>query len=333
VITVLETGPLNTVQDLGRFGLRNMGVGSSGMMDMLALQVANILMDNEDGAAGIEIQTYPCVLRFDVDTRFVVTGADVGLSLDGVMVLPWVVAQVQAGQVLRIERPTVSARACLAVAEGINVPVVLGSRATQLRGGFGGLAGRVLQTGDMLPIAPSDGPAGFGAVPPLRVLAAPGETRPKSVTVRAIPATDHDHFTASSREHFWGRPWRITPQADRIGYRLRGEPLRLIEPKELRSYGIVPGIVQVPPAGEPIVQMADANTAGGYPRMACVIEADLWRLAQAPIGTDIYFQLCSHAQGVAADVEMRRYLNTLRSMVGYYRASAARQSGQRKHSA
>jgi biotin-dependent carboxylase-like uncharacterized protein len=333
VITILETAALNTVQDLGRFGLRNMGVGSSGVMDPIALKVANMLLGNAAGDAGIEIQTFPFRLRFDVRTIFVVTGAQASLQLDGRALIPWVVAEALPGQVLEIGQPCKGARAYLAVAGGISVPSVLGSRSTQLRGGFGGFEGRFLASGDTLPIAGLSGPSGFGAVPPGRYFAEAGEVANKAITVRAIPSTDHDRFTPQSIERFWNVPWRITPQSDRIGYRLRGEALSLIEARELRSYGIVPGIVQVPPAGEPIVQMADANTAGGYPRIACVIDADLWRLAQAPIGATLHFRRCTHAEGVSAQEAISTYLESLRSTVGHVRSSTLRQSGNGKKSA
>lgn len=331
MITVLQTSPLNTVQDLGRFGLRDLGVGSSGMMDPLALRIGNILLGNDDNAAAIEIQTYPFTIRFEVGTCFAVTGCDAAIMLDDRIVLPWVVTAARPGQTLTIERPRTGARACLAISGGIEVPRILGSRSTQLRGGFGGLDGRSLQKDDILPVAAHDAPSGYGAVPPTRFFDTSGtETKRQVIAVRAIPATDFHRFTPQAQTAFWTTSWRITPQSDRIGYRLRGEALPLTEPLELRSYGIIPGIVQVPPAGQPIVQMADANTAGGYPRIACVIEADLWRLAQAPIGTAIQFRPCSHEEGAAAQAPLNRYLDGLRAMVGHYRPSTMRQAGNGK---
>ncbi|MBF0851110.1 biotin-dependent carboxyltransferase family protein [Gluconobacter sp. R75690] len=327
MITILETAPLNTVQDLGRPGYRNLGVGSSGVMDPLALEIGNILLDNEPGAACIELQTYPFVIRFETPTSFAVTGIDAPLTLDGKPVLAWSVETAASGQVLQVGIPKTGARGYVCVSGGIDVPVVLGSRSTQLRGSFGGVEGRFLEAGDELVTQPAtEHLSGYGAVPPVRILDT-GPCEEKTVSLRAVPGTDYTRFTEDSRERFWGHPWRITPQSNRVGYRLSGAPLTLLEKVELRSYGIIPGIVQVPPAGEPIVQLADANTAGGYPRIATVIEADLWRLAQARIGTAIRFVECSHKAGIEADQPINRYLEDLRLMVAHYRASSQSRNG------
>lgn len=329
MIAVLATPPLNTVQDLGRPGYRSLGVGVSGAMDRLALRIGNILLGNAEGAACVEVQTFPFVARFDVETAFVVTGADAALDLDGVRIWPWVMTAVAPGQVLTIAMPQIGARACLCVAGGIEVPAVLGSRSTQLRGAFGGVEGRALRAGDVLPIQPAEPRGGYGAVPPSRFFAARGKVDGVAVTtLRAIPAADHASFTGEAQARFWEGAWRITAQSDRVGYRLQGDALALAAPMELRSYGIMPGIVQVPPAGEPIVQMADANTAGGYPRIACVIEADLWKLAQARIGSSIRFEQCSHADAIAAAAALERYLVTLRSTAALCRRSNARRQGR-----
>ncbi|NHN89245.1 5-oxoprolinase/urea amidolyase family protein [Acetobacter conturbans] len=329
MITILETSPLNTVQDLGRPGYRNLGVGSSGVMDSLALQVGNILLDNDADAAGIELQTYPFALKFDEPLSFAVTGIDAAIELDGRMLLPWSVATAEAGQVLRIGQPRQGARGYICFSGGVDVPVILGSRSTQLRGGFGGLAGRFLEEGDILRARLGEMlTTGYAALPPSVALRFDAvEEKAGVISLRAIPATDYMLFTDTARERFWSCEWRITPQSNRVGYRLTGEKLELHQPVELRSYGIVPGIIQVPPAGEPIVQMADANTAGGYPRIATVIESDLWRLAQARIGSRIRFQKCSHEQGVAAMQPVEAYLESLRQMVARYSHSINRRQG------
>lgn len=332
MITILKTSALNTVQDMGRPGYRNLGVGVSGVMDRLALQVGNILLANKPDDACIELQTYPVALRFDTTVSFAVTGIDAVIELDGRVVLPWSATTAMTGQVLRIGQPRQGARGYVCVAGGVDVPVVLGSRSTQLRGGFGGVSGRFLEAGDTLQTAGAEiVPSDYAALPPSVVLRGEEEERPGVVSLRAMPATDHELFTDEARTLFWTGEWRITPQSNRVGYRLGGARLSLKEPIELRSYGIVPGIVQVPPAGEPIVQMADANTAGGYPRLATVIEADLWRLAQAPIGSRIRFRKCSFQEGVAAMQPVEAYLDALRLVVSRYRHSASRrQTGDRK---
>jgi biotin-dependent carboxylase-like uncharacterized protein len=312
MITVLETPPLNTVQDLGRFGYRHLGVGTSGAMDGLALQTGNTLLFNPHGEAGIEVQTYPFVVRFEEETCFVVTGADNILRLDESNIAPWFVRTARAGQTLHIGPPRQGARAYLCVAGGIDVPRVLGSRSTQLRGSFGGVNGRSLRKGDVLMVGVGAHCGNYGALSPSIALPNPGETLDGSLTsLRAIPAADHDLFPEDARERFWATNWKISSQSDRTGYRLKGDPVLLQEPLELRSYGLVAGIVQVPPSGRPIVQMADANTAGGYPRMATVIEADLWRLGQARIGSYLRFLRVGHDEGVKAMEPIRHYLYSL----------------------
>ena len=119
---------------------------------------------------------------------------------------------------------------------------------------------------------------GLGVVPPAFALPA---TNGRILPVRVLKAGEYDLYSAEMQERFWATEWKITHHSDRGGYRLSGQPLKLAAPVELRSYGLVAGIVQVPPSGEPIIQLSDANTAGGYPKIAAVIEADLWRLAQA----------------------------------------------------
>ncbi|MCE0743805.1 biotin-dependent carboxyltransferase family protein [Acetobacter sicerae] len=331
MITILETAPLNTVQDCGRPGYRNLGVGCSGVMDMLALQAGNILLENQPDDACIELQTFPFLLRFDVSVSFAVTGIDADMELDGQTLLPWSAATAAAGQTLRIGPPRTGARGYLCVAGGVDVPVILGSRSTQLRGGFGGLSGRFLEAGDTLGIRPGGAVcAGYAVIPPSAALKNENDAETSGVvTLRFIPATDYQLFTEQSRVLFQNCEWKITPQSNRVGYRLSGDKLQLTKPVELRSYGIVPGIVQVPPAGEPIVQMADANTAGGYPRIATVIEADLWRLAQARIGSRIRFQECSYEDGVDAMQPVEDWFENMRLMVSRYRnSSIRRQSGK-----
>lgn len=316
MITVLETGVLNSVQDAGRFGSRHLGVSSSGVMDSLAFRCGNILLGNAPNAACIEVQTFPFSIRFDKSVSFTVTGGEGILTLNSQKILSWCVHTAHGGDILTLDRPSVGARMYLCVHGGVDVPLVLNSRSTQLRGGFGGYKGRPLQQDDQL-----DGPGGcvsdgFGAIPPYKALPILGiEEKEKTVVLRAIPATDYALFTEQALELFWATPWQITAQSNRLGYRLKGGTLNLSQPVELRSYGVVPGIVQVPPSGEPIVQMADANTAGGYPRIATVIEADLWRLAQARIGSFVQVVQCNHAQGVQALQEVENYLKNLQNII------------------
>jgi allophanate hydrolase subunit 2 len=134
-----------------------------------------------------------------------------------------------------------------------------------------------------------------------------------------LPAAEYDAFTEASLASFWGEPWKITPQSDRYGFRLAGRGLEPKAPLEVRSHGIVPGVIQVPHGGQPIVQMCDAQPSGGYPKIGTVIEADLWRLGQAPIGTSIRFVEATWDEALAARDEIGAWLAEVRRLLDLYR--------------
>jgi biotin-dependent carboxylase-like uncharacterized protein len=329
VIEILSASALATVQDLGRPGALRWGVGTSGAMDSLALAAGNLLLGNEEGAAAIEVPVFPFQVRFTADCAFAVTGADCAARLDDQPLLPWWTHEARAGQMLQLGVPRqdgnwLASRAYLCLDGGIDVPQVLGSRSTQLRGAFGGLDGRALRRGDTLRAgAPGAGcrVTGFGLVPPVLALPLQVDGVP---AMRVLPAAEYDRYTEASKAAFWSEPWKITAQSDRYGYRLAGTPLEPIAAIEMRSHGIVPGVIQVPPGGQPIVQMCDAQPSGGYPKIGTVIEADLWRLGQAPIGSRIRFVETSWDEGVSALEQAQRWLDEARRLVDLYRSQGAR---------
>ncbi|HEY0208861.1 biotin-dependent carboxyltransferase family protein [Acerihabitans sp.] len=322
MIEILSDSRLASVQDLGRFGHLRHGVGMSGAMDIPALSAGNLMLGNDPGAAGIEIPLFPLRLCFHRPCTFALTGADTDATLDDAPLLPWWTARAAAGQTLTLKRPLCGVRAYLTVAGGIRVADVLGSRSTQLRGGFGGMAGRMLQKGDLLPLADNAdaGPGGFGILSPLSCLPL---TREGDPAVRVIPAAEYPLFRQICRDAFWAEPWKITSQSNRYGYRLEGTPLLPEQPLEMRSHGIVPGVIQVPHGGQPIIQMRDAQPMGGYPKFGAVIEADIWRLGQIPIGKRVRFIEADYEQGVAALDELDGYLTRVRDMVAIQRLSCA----------
>lgn len=323
MIEILSHTALATIQDRGRFGALRWGVGRAGAMDGLALAGGNCLVGNPHDAAAIEVQVFPFELRFAASCVFAVTGADCGATLDGVAVLPWFSALAPAGSVLRLSHPrpgpTQEARAYLCVPGGIDVPAVLGSRSTQLRGEIGGLDGRALRQGDRLAVgtASTRADGALGLVPPALTMPLMAEGLP---AVRVLPASEYERYTPASRYAFWSEPWKITPQSDRYGFRLAGPTLSPEAPMELRSHGIVPGVIQVPHGGQPIVQMCDAQPSGGYPKIGTVIEADLWRLGQAPIGSRIRFVETDWAGALAALDENAAWLAEARRVVDLMRS-------------
>jgi len=324
MIEVLSSSALATVQDLGRTGSLRWGVGTSGAMDKLALAAGNLMLGNDADAAAIEVPVFPFKLRFGEDCAFALTGADCAARLDAQPLMPWWAHQARAGQVLTLGLPQGGAqrgsRAMVCLAGGVDVPVVLGSRSTQLRGAFGGHEGRALRRGDVLRAAGAGQACatGFGLVPPALTLPLQVDGVP---AVRVLPAAEYPGFEEASRAAFWAGEWKITAQSDRYGYRLAGEALRPLAPMEMRSHGIVPGVIQVPHSGQPIIQMRDAQPSGGYPKFGTVIEADLWRLGQAPIGSRIRFVETTWDEAVAALDEVQAWLDKVERLVELHRSA------------
>ncbi len=274
---VMEPGLLTTVQDGGRSGYRRWGVPSAGALDPEGLIESNRAVGNDDGAATLECTIVGPVVRFLAAVRIAVSGADLGAVLHRSDMGDWPVplgAPVLArpGNVLAFTGRRSGARAYGAIAGGIDVPVVLGARATDRGADLGGVAGRALQAGDRLSLGSA------------RVERAGHEaawsTPPARVTVRVVLGPQQDHFEAESIRRFLDEPWRVGSTSDRVGCRLEGPPLVHRGPSEIVTDGLVPGAIQVPPDGAPIVVMADGPTTGGYPKIAVVVAADLKLLAQ-----------------------------------------------------
>jgi biotin-dependent carboxylase-like uncharacterized protein len=310
MIRIVQPGPQCTVQDLGRKGLRKIGVGVAGALDTFALRIANIMVGNDEGAAGLECTLGGTELVFEQKTTFALTGADAAATLDGLPVPAWWVRVAPQGATLKLAMPRSGMRSYIAFAGGLDVPLVIGSRSTDLKGGFGGHNGRALSAGDQIGIVKTGSGssvqgAGFGLAPS-RLGLQPVE-RSQATNVRFVAAAEWAELKASSRDLFTSTDWRIEPDSNRVGYRFTGAPLELTRPLELFSHGILPGTIQLPPSGLPMVQMSDANTCGGYPKLGVVISADLPKLAQASLGTAVRFSECTvdEARSAGAEVEAR----------------------------
>jgi biotin-dependent carboxylase-like uncharacterized protein len=317
MIVVLKPGMLASVQDLGRHGHRQRGICPGGALDTLALTMANRLVGNPDEAAGLELTMGGCELRFDTATRIALAGDDFGAQLDGMPIWPCWSVPVQAGQTLKLVGANVAAgkkgmRTWLAVAGGIDVPPVLGSRSTDLKAGFGGLAGRALKKGDRLPLgAPALNGAQlarrrFGVRPPEWTI--DGRDFGEAIPLRVMLGPESGLFTPASLAAMSREPWRITPQSNRMGSRLEGPVLERKRAGDMLSSGVIPGTIQVPPSGQPIILMGDAQTTGGYPRIAVVIRADLWKLAQAPLGGMLRLVQVDAAEALQAWALQQRHL-------------------------
>ena len=304
MIELLRAGPLTTVQDLGRETWRDRGLSRCGALDDLALTWGNLLVGNPTGAAALEFTLGPATLRFEADCSIALTGTDADATLDGQPLRPWWRNRVHAGQTLKLAAPRERMRSYLTVSGGIDVPLALGSRSTDLKAGFGGWAGRALRDGDHLPLALQT------ALPARRI----GMRSPAwDASVRVMPGPEHDEFSAAARADFWAAAWKLEPQSNRMGFRFTGPTLARERGGELPSHGVLPGVIQVPPSGQPIVLLADAQTTGGYPKIGVVIRADLWKLAQLRLGGRLRFTPCSRDEAIAALRERQATLDQLRT--------------------
>lgn len=276
-MTILRAGGLTTVQDLGRFGQRAVGVPSSGAADTLALRIANLLVGNPENTAALECALVGPELVFSEPVTIAVGGAAfAGLPA-------WRPVRVAAGERIELGACLGGCRGYVAIAGGIAVEPVHGSRSTYLRAGLGGWEGRALRAGDKLPLgAPQrTGRIDHWSVSP-RVL--PAYT--SSPRLRIVRGAQADEFAPGWRD----AEFEVTPQFDRIGLRLAGPKVTRASERELLSAAVAPGTVQVPPDGQPIILLADAQTIGGYPRLAHVIAVDLPLVAQLQAGDTVRFQ-------------------------------------------
>lgn len=274
-ITVIRSGMLTTVQDLGRTGHRASGVPLSGAMDACALRVANLLVGNPENAAALECTFVGPELVFSADAVLALGGADFeGLE-------SWRPIMVRAGDRVKLGAARSGCRGYLAVAGGLDVPTVLGSRSTYLRTGFGGMQGRALRDGDVLAAPDVTRHVTNHWRIDLRILPAYSAMP----TVRVVRGAQLDDFGAA----FFEPEFKILAQSDRMGVRLGGAKLARIGAVELVSSAVAPGTVQVPPDGQPIILMADAQTIGGYPQAAHVISVDLPLVAQLRPGDRVKF--------------------------------------------
>ena len=294
-LEILRAGPFTTVQDLGRPGRGSIGVPRGGAADALALRIANRLVGNHEGAAGLEMTLAGTQIAFAADVWVALAGSRFAATVDGSPVPHATALAVRAGQVLDVGRTLGGARSVLAVRGGLDVSLVLGSRSTFVSGGFGGFDGRPLRRGDRLAV---------GAIPVgkrpralrqglLPVYAAEG-------VMRVILGPQLDRFASEARETLLSGTYRVSTSSDRVGLRLEGPRLAHRGAADLLPEGIACGGIQVPADGQPIVLGADHPTTGGYTKIATVIAADLWRLGQAKPGDSLRF--------VAVEVDEARAL-------------------------
>lgn len=287
-IEIISPGLLSTVQDLGRSAYLVYGISACGAMDSFALRMANMLVGNSQGAAAIEITLLGPKLRFLREGVFAITGGDLNPRMNGERIPLWKSMRFSQGDLLEFGLVNEGCRAYIAVSGGIEVPQVMGSRSTFIRGGYGGLEGRALISGDVL-LSGKDTTKASKTVG--RLL--PYAYRPRyaeDYPIRFIRGPQADAFTSSSYEVFISTTYIVSMDSDRMGYRLQGEKLVHTTGADIISDYIAAGSIQVPGNGQPIVLMSDCQVTGGYTKIGVVIGVDLPYLAQKKPGDQIRFK-------------------------------------------
>jgi biotin-dependent carboxylase-like uncharacterized protein len=309
MLNVLDGGLQTTVQDAGRFGWYHIGMPPAGAMDQFSFRVGNLLVGNRDDAAALEITFAGPVIESSEEAVVAVTGADLRVDLNGTRVAQWVAHRVRPGDRIACGQADRGVRAYFCISGGITIPPLLGSRSTYLLARFGGVEGRRLQSGDVLPVGPAspEADALVGRMIPSQFL----PKLRREIELRIIMGLCSYRLTEDSVEEFLGAQWEVSSEADRVGYRLRGPVFRFRErqapfgagsdPSNVVDVGYPVGSIQVPGGQEAILLMRDAVTGGGYATIGTVIQCDLDLLAQAPPGSKVRF----HAVDLDAAIRAR----------------------------
>jgi len=307
------------VQDLGRLGFRQFGVSVGGALDSHALRVANLLVGNDESAAGLEITLGGLRLRF-VDDRIVAwCGGGFDVRLGSTSVAAGHAALVRAGQELMFNQPKVGCRCWLGISGEIDVPIVLGSRSTDLRTNFGGFDGRALRDGDEIALGKNSKHAQslvdllreqrISPWSPPHDWSSPAQREP---ILRVMRGSDWNRFNDVTIQRFTNEVFIVSPDSDRMGVRLEGIELKRNHDIDLISEAVVPGTIQVPPGGKPIVLLGDCQTIGGYPKIAHVISVDLPIAAQLRLGDRVRFHEVSLTEAHQLLAERERDLAEFR---------------------
>ena len=332
-LRIIRPGLLTTVQDRGRYGLQHLGVVSCGPMDAVALELANALVGNRSDEAALEFTVLGPEIAFESDALVSLCGAQFAAKVDGAPVPANRPVLLRKNAVLSTGRALLGSRAYLAVAGGIATPPALGSRSTYLPAKFGGLEGRLLRAGDSLPLIENVSSISLQRyknleskkdTAGLRTVSwsAPALTLPERepIVIHAMEGRHYAHFDAAAQRAFFEATWKISPDSNRMGFRLAGPTLARAEAFEILSEPACLGTVQVPANGLPITLMADHQTTGGYPKIAEIAAADVPRLAQLAPGGAVQFARCTLEQARELRRALRQRVDAaMRSLASDYR--------------
>jgi biotin-dependent carboxylase-like uncharacterized protein len=310
VFQVLKPGLFTTVQDMGRFGYLKYGVPISGAMDTFSLVAANLLVENNPNDACLETTLIGPELKALTKTYIAITGGDAEPKINGENVPMWRTLQVKEGDIISFGKMKSGCRAYLSMKKGINTPLVLGSRSTYVRGGFGGINGRQLKTGDVI--------EGFATSPLKTKYSMPEELIPHytgKFSVHVVLGPQADMFTENGLKTFLSNSYKVTSEADRMGYRLEGPLVEHKAKADIVSDALMPGAIQVPKSGKPILIMRDAQTTGGYPKIAVAITPDTSLLGQAKPNDTLEFSKITIQLAHEKTKAYYRLLHNLSSML------------------
>ncbi len=319
-IKVLHPGLATSIQDLGRPGYFHLGIPLGGAMDRLALKAANLLVGNDEGAAGLEAVFIGPKLEFETDAMVAVTGAEMPIKVDGEEKPGWTAFKVKAGQVLTFDYLKTGARIYIAISGGIDVPLALGSRSTYAIGALGGLNGRPLAAGDDLPVGQALDAVEGKAIPEA-LRRRPG----MPAELRVLPGLYWHRITEEAGRNFFEDTWKVAPEADRMGYRFRGgRKLDFVDRTPPFGAGSDPsnivdscypyGSIQVPGGTEPIILHRDAVSGGGYFMLGTVISADMDLIGQLQPHTPTRFVKVDMETALTARKDRTALIDQIRAL-------------------
>jgi biotin-dependent carboxylase-like uncharacterized protein len=314
-VAVIKTGLLSSLQDAGRPGYAAIGVGRAGAMDLPAWKLANALVGNRNGEAAIECTLLGPTLRFEQAACIALTGAPINARIDDFELPPWTTCMVPAGSVLQLGGMAVGCRSYLAVRGGFDVAMVLGSRSCDLHAGLGDPGGRGLRAGDVLPVGARSTLPAWRTGHQAKALNWGLDPQPWFDFARSpvdlLRGSHWQQLDAGSQRQVFDNRFQMSKDSNRTASRLDGQTLQLKAPLELISEAALPGTMQLPPSGQPMVLMAEAPVTGGYPRIGQVAAVDLSRLAQRRPGDNVFFRECTLANALSRLAERERALGRL----------------------
>ena len=290
-IHVIFAGARTTVQDKGRLGYQNSGFAPNGFIDRFASHMANALVNNDENEAVLEFCLVGPILTFDEEANIAVCGGDFSLKVGSRTYPAGRAVHIRPGETVQVVTGQVGTFGSLAIGGGLDIPLVMGSRSTNVRCGIGGYKGRALENGDVIKLR--NPKYGKQNLEDRRIPARTLPTEESVLAVRVIPGPQEDAFTEEGIKTFYGSEYEMTNSSDRMGFRLDGPEVASKHGSDILSDGIVLGSIQISGKGKPIVMMADRQTTGGYAKIATIINVDIPTFAQLRPGQKVRFVRCT----------------------------------------